>query len=182
MASFRVTPSWCLLSGFDRPDVRFLAPFASETVGRGHSFWYQTCSTKLGNWSRCRRPVPFSRCSGPFAPFQSRAAGRGHTKDEDAFPLLRVANLFRREQSDLNRETKLAKVSPYPLGSSDFVSPRREHARNVLDEDEPRTRLDDDAPGRTPEVTLVEASLLAPCEAVRLARDAADEAVHASTP
>jgi hypothetical protein len=42
-----------------------------------------------------------------------------------------------REQSDLNRETKLAKVSPYPFGSSDFVSPRREHAGDVFDEDEP---------------------------------------------
>jgi hypothetical protein len=49
------------------------------------------------------------------------------------------ADFRRREQSDLNRETKLAKVSPNPLGSSDFVSPRREHPADILDEHEPRS-------------------------------------------
>jgi hypothetical protein len=42
--------------------------------------------------------------------------------------------------------------------------------------------LDDDAPGGRPEVALVEASALLSGKAVRLARDAANEAVHASTP
>ena len=113
---------------------------------------------------------------------KSRAAGLGHTKDEDALALLRVADLFRRKESDLNRETKLAKVSPYPLGSSDFVSPRREHAADILDEHEPGTALDDDAPRVAPQVAFVEASLLAPGEAVRLARDAANDAIHKAAP
>jgi hypothetical protein len=92
------------------------------------------------------------------------------------------ADLCRREESSLNRETQLAKVSPNPFGSSDVVIPRREHAADVLDEDEPRASLDDDASGRRPEVALVEASPLLPGKAVTLARDAANEAVHASTP
>jgi hypothetical protein len=92
------------------------------------------------------------------------------------------ADLRRAEKSDLDRETKLAKVSPYPLGSSDLVSPGREHAADVLDEDEPCAALDDDAPRVAPEVAGVETALLSAGEAVRLARDAANEAVHASTP
>ncbi|HEU4986881.1 MAG TPA: hypothetical protein VFT89_07430 [Rhizobiaceae bacterium] len=92
------------------------------------------------------------------------------------------ADFRRREQSDLNLETKLAKVSPNPLGSSDFVSPSREHAADVLDEDEPAAGLDDDAPCIGPQVALVELALLPSGKAVRLARDAANEAVHASTP
>jgi hypothetical protein len=106
----------------------------------------------------------------------------GHAEDEDTFALMARTNFRRREQSDLNLKTKLAKVSPYPLGSSDFVSPRREHATDVLDEDEPAPRLDDDAAGVRPQDALVELTLLASGETVRLARDAANEAVHASTP
>lgn len=69
----------------------------------------------------------------------------GHAEDEDPFALVARADFRRREQSDLNLETKLAKVSPYPLGSSDFVSPRREHATDIFDKDEPAPGLHDDA-------------------------------------
>lgn len=103
-------------------------------------------------------------------------------EDEDPLALVRRADFRRREQSSLNVETQLAKVSPNPLGSSDFVIPRREHAADVLDEDEPDAGLDDDAPGIGPEVALVEAAALLSGKAVRLARDAANEAVHAATP
>ncbi|CDX55913.1 hypothetical protein MPL3365_210135 [Mesorhizobium plurifarium] len=65
------------------------------------------------------------------------ASGVGHAEDEYPLALMARANFRRREQSDLNRKTKLAKVSPNPFGSSDLVSPRREHAGDVLDEDEP---------------------------------------------
>lgn len=34
-------------------------------------------ATKLGSWSRCFLPVPFSRCSGAFSPLWSRPAGVG---------------------------------------------------------------------------------------------------------
>ena len=116
------------------------------------------------------------------APFGSLRLGVGHSEDKDTLALMARANFRRREQSDLNLETKLAKVSPYPLGSSDFVSPRRKHAADVLDKHPPDARLDDDAPRVGPQVALVELPLLASSEAMRLARDAANEAVHASTP
>lgn len=103
-------------------------------------------------------------------------------KDEDALALMARADFRRREQSALHLETKLAKVSPNPLGSSDFVIPGREHAADVLDEDEPAARLDDDPPGVAPQVAFVEASSFPAGQAVRLARDAANEAVHAATP
>jgi hypothetical protein len=95
---------------------------------------------------------------------------------------VRRANLSRTEQSDLNRITKLAKVSPNPLGSSDFVSPGREHAGDILDDDEPGPRLDDDAACGRPEVAGVERAAPAAGHAVRLARDAANEAIHEAAP
>jgi hypothetical protein len=69
----------------------------------------------------------------------------GHCEDEDTFPLVRRADFCRREQSCLNRKAKLVKVSVNALGASDFVIPRREHAADILNKDEPCARLDDDA-------------------------------------
>jgi len=68
-----------------------------------------------------------------------------YADDEDAFALVARADFCRREQSSLHLEAKLPKVSVNPFRSSDFVSPRREHAGDVFNEDEPCTRLDDDA-------------------------------------
>lgn len=87
------------------------------------------------------------------------------------------ADLRRREKSDLDRVTKSAKVSPYALGAA-----AGEHAADVLDEDEPGPGLDDDAPCRAPEIALVFLGKALAGEAVRLARDAANEAVNAATP
>ncbi|WP_246676234.1 hypothetical protein [Mesorhizobium sp. B2-3-2] len=92
------------------------------------------------------------------------------------------ADFRRREQSSLNRKTQLEKVSTNSFRASDVVIPRREHAADVFDEDEPRAGLDDDAAGRRPEIALVEASPLFAGKTMTLARDAANEAVHASTP
>jgi hypothetical protein len=117
-----------------------------------------------------------------LAPTLSVTQAVGHAQDEEALALVWRADFRRREQSSLNRETQLLKVSPNPLGASDFVSPRREHAGDVLDEDEPRPRLHNDAAGGAPQVALVEASALPAGERMRLARDAANEAVHAATP
>nr|WP_264194528.1 hypothetical protein [Acuticoccus sediminis] len=105
-----------------------------------------------------------------------------HSEDEDALALMRRANFRRREQSALNREAHPPKVSPNPFGSSDVVSPRREHAADVLDEDEPWTGLGDDPARRSPEVSFVEAALLSPGDAVRLARDAPNDAIHEAAP
>lgn len=106
----------------------------------------------------------------------------GHAEDEDPLALVARANFRRSEQSNLNRKTKLAKVSPNPLGSSDFVSPRREHPGNVLDKDEPRPCLDNDASGIAPEISRIETPLLASGETMRLARNAANDAINHTTP
>jgi hypothetical protein len=74
------------------------------------------------------------------------------------------------------------KVSANPLCASDFVRPRREHAGDVFDKDEPSAGLDDDAASIGPEVAFVVLSALSTGEAVRLARDATNEAVSRSTP
>lgn len=144
IASLSVTPSWCWLFAFDRPDVRFLAPLLSVTAAVGHD--------------------------------------AGHAEDEYAFALMACANFRRLEESDLNRETKLAKVSPNPLGSSDFISPRREHAADVFDDGEPGAGLDDDSASRGPKVACVVASLLSSSQTMRLARNAANDAIHKATP
>nr|WP_244520025.1 hypothetical protein [Sinorhizobium glycinis] len=69
------------------------------------------------------------------------------------------------------------KVSP-----DTFRTARRQHPTDVLDEDEPGARLDDDAAGVGPKVTLVFFPEALSGKAVRLARDAANEAVHCATP
>ena len=135
IASFSVTPSWCLLLGFDRPEVRFRAPLLSTS------------------------------------------AGVGHAEDEGSLPLVARADFCRREQSDLTRETKSAQVSVNALGAA-----AGKHPFDVLDEDEPRSGLDDDASRRGPEIARVGSLKPLSSKAVRLARDAANEAVHASTP
>ena len=109
-------------------------------------------------------------------------SGVSHSEDEDSLALVARADFRRSEQSALNREAQLAKVSPYPLGSSDFIIPRREHSADVFDEDEPRARRCDDASGVRPEVASVELSALSAGKAVWLARDAANEAIHKAAP
>lgn len=115
-------------------------------------------------------------------PLKSLAAGVGHAEDEEPLALVARADFRRREQSCLNREAHLAKVSPNPLRSSDFVRPRRKHAGDVLDEHGPWPRPHDDAPGVGPQVALVVSAALAAGEAVRLARDAANEHIHDAAP
>jgi hypothetical protein len=108
---------------------------------------------------------------------RSSVPGVGHGKDEDTLALMARADFRRREQSAFNRETKSSKVSPYALEAT-----RGEHAADVLDEDEPRTGLDDDAPCVGPQVALVFFGAALAREAVRLARDAANDAIHEATP
>lgn len=98
-------------------------------------------------------------------------------EDEEALALMARADFRRREKSDLTRKTKSAQLSPNPLGAA-----RGEHAADIFDEDEPRPRSDDDAAGRAPEVALVLLGKALAGEAVRLAGNAANEAVQAATP
>lgn len=110
-------------------------------------------------------------------PLKSLAVGVGHAEDEEPLALMARTDLRRREKSDLDREAKSAKVSPYALRPA-----AGEHPADVFDEDEPGPGLDDDAPRRAPEVALVFLGEALAGEAVRLARDAANEAVNAATP
>jgi len=90
---------------------------------------------------------------------------------------MRRTDFCRREQSDLTLETKSPQVTPDAFGPT-----RREHAADVLDEDEPGPSLNDDPAGWAPQVALVVQSEPLSGEAVRLARDAANEAIHKSAP
>jgi hypothetical protein len=101
----------------------------------------------------------------------------GHCEDEQAFALVRRADFFRREESSLNLETQSVKVSP-----DAFRPAGREHTCDVFDDDEPRARLDDDAPRRRPEVALVVLAEALSGQGMRLARDAANDAIHETTP
>jgi len=87
------------------------------------------------------------------------------------------ADFRRREQSSLTRKAQSAKVSPNPFGAA-----AGEHAADILDEDEPRAGLDDDAAGRAPQVAFVAFAEPLSGKTVWLARDAANEAIHASAP
>nr|WP_244420668.1 hypothetical protein [Mesorhizobium japonicum] len=87
------------------------------------------------------------------------------------------ANFLRREQSTLNLKAQSAKVSPYALRAA-----AGEHAADVFDEDEPAAGLDDDAPCRRPQVALIALAEPLAGKGMRLARDAANEAVNAATP
>lgn len=87
------------------------------------------------------------------------------------------ADFCRREQSALNLEAQPVKVSPDPLCAAGG-----EHAADVFDKDEPCSGLHDDAPGVAPQIALIVLSKAFSGEAVRLARYAANEAIHDSTP
>lgn len=90
---------------------------------------------------------------------------------------MRRANLRRSEEAALNREAQALKVSPDP-----FRPPRREHPADVLDENPPCAGLHDDPPRGAPQVALVVAPEALSGEAVRLARDAANDAIHKAAP
>lgn len=111
----------------------------------------------------------------PSIPGDARAVG--HAEDEQPLALLARASLRRCEQSSLNRETHAENVSPDPFGA-----PARQDAANVFDEDEPRTGLDEDAPGRGPQVALVLPSKSFAGEGMRLTRDSANDAIHKAAP
>jgi hypothetical protein len=108
---------------------------------------------------------------------KTAASGVGHGEEEEPFATVRRANLRRREESALNEKTQSVKVIVHATRTS-----RGEHPRDVFDEDEVRSALDDDAAGVGPEVSLVARSLAIASDAVRLAGDTANEEIHRSTP
>jgi hypothetical protein len=100
----------------------------------------------------------------------------GHPEDEQPFALMARADFRRAEEAALNRAAQAEKVSSYPLGAA-----LGEHAADVLDEDEPGSGLDEDPPRRAPEVAFVGAAEALAGEAVGLAGNAPDDAIHAAT-
>ncbi len=169
-----------IVSGMPAPFP--LIPFAFNFACRaknvsGPSPSFITLASGVGQrWTAVCRLSPPSRPFDP-GPVIMLVVAVGHCEDEDAFALVRRADLCRREQSSLNREAQSAKISPDPLGTAG-----REHAADVLDEDEPRAGLDDDTTRIRPEVALVLFAEPLSCEAMRLARDSANEAIHQATP
>lgn len=90
---------------------------------------------------------------------------------------MRRADLRRAEEATLNLTAQSAKVSVYPFGAS-----AAEHPADVFDEDEPRTRLNEDAAGGGPEVALVFLAEPLSGKTVGLARDAAKDAIQEAAP
>lgn len=119
-----------------------------------------------------------------FSPASARS-GVGHlpvsaivdAEDEDALTLMRRTDFRRADDDDLNLATKAEKVSVNSLGAS-----AGEHPPDVLDTDDPGAGLHPDATGDGPQVALVVFAEALSGDAMRLARDARNEAVHASTP
>ncbi len=152
----------------------------SIRVSRNETDLMRSGRSKSSSWSQrlatCRRPLRprLILLPRPLCPFASRVVG--DCQNEGALPKQLSARLRRSKQSDLNRETKSLQVSDDPLGAA-----RREHAADILDEDEPGAGLDDDAARRRPELARIVAAEPLSCEAVRLARDAANEAIHEAT-
>lgn len=90
---------------------------------------------------------------------------------------MRRADFRRSEESSLNRATQSLKVSIDPVCAAG-----REHPADVLDEDPEGAGLDEDAAGDTPQVALVVLSKPLSGEGVRLARNAAKDAIQQAAP
>jgi hypothetical protein len=88
---------------------------------------------------------------------------------------MRRASFRRAEEASRNLTTQAEKVSPDTLGTA-----LREHATDVLNEDEPSAGLDEDPSCRTPKVSRIVSTKAFTGEAVGLARDAANDAIHSA--
>lgn len=141
--------------------------FQSRAVGVGVGQFATTSSIREDGLATLLRKF-FS------APSPTRIVG--HCEAEPSFALVRRADFSRRKQSCLHCETKPAKVSPDPHRAAGG-----EHAADVFNEGEPGAGGDDDAARRRPEVALVVLSLAFSRIGMRLARDAANDAVHFSS-
>lgn len=175
-----MSPSCRGLELADLPAVELALARLSEVVGVGHVLAAMAID----------RPIPFplipfaftrswrrKKVSGSSPSLKSPESGVGHAEEEDALAFLLRASFARREQSDLARAAKSAQVSPNAL-----ATPRREEAADVLDEDEPRARLDKDPSGRSPEISRIISAEALAGEGMGLARDAANDAIHCATP
>lgn len=106
----------------------------------------------------------------------SIAAGVGHGEDEQSFSVVRRADFLRREQSRLNRVTKSLKLSV------DDVEAERQVTTDILKEDAPWARLDDDAADVRPDVARIVRSSAMAGVAEGLAWVACSEDIHRAAP
>lgn len=92
----------CAVSGSPPvPNAWFGPPFsASEALG--------VAQRSATQYSMSFRSLPSERSIVVPPPLWSRVVGVSHPEDEDPLALVARANLCRREQSCLNRETQLA--------------------------------------------------------------------------
>lgn len=121
-----------------------------------------------------RRAFRASQLPGSSASLNRPASGVGQDpKNAEPLPFVRVAHFRRAEDAALNLAAQPEKVSSDPLRPA-----LGEHAADVFDEDEPGAGLHEDAPRRAPEVALVGAAKSFAGEAVGLAGDPANDAVH----
>lgn len=104
------------------------------------------------------------------------AVAVGHPENEKPFPLMARANFRRAEEAALNLAAQAEKVSSNSLGAA-----FGKHPADVFDEDEPSARGDEDAASRTPEVALVFSSKPLSGEAIWLAGNTPDDAIHRAT-
>jgi cytochrome c1 len=116
------------------------------------------------------------KVSNPSPSFITAASGVGHPEDEEAFSFVRRTNFRRAEEAALNRKAHALKVSVDAFGAT-----AGEHPADVLDEDPPCARLDDDPARGAPEISFVFLAETLPGNAMGLTRDSANDAVHAST-
>jgi hypothetical protein len=106
-----VVPAWCLLSGFDRPEVAFLVPLESATVGVGSS-----CTTAAGN---AKSPLLPRWFGPPFSPSDALGVGSRETvvrrskpscEDEEPFASVGSADLRCAYKAPLRIEPEAGKV------------------------------------------------------------------------
>lgn len=125
------------------------------------------------------RAVAFSESVAPGSWPQLSASSLltvGHAEDEEPLPLVRRARFLRRKQSRRNSVPQSLKFS------SDVGEPQSEVASDVLKEHDAGLRFRNDASDVGPKVARIVRSTAQAGVAERLARVAANDAIHDSTP
>ena len=108
-------------------------------------------------------------------PRESCAVAVGHSEHEEPFPSVRRANVGRAETRPLRIEPERGQI---PENGSEAVSNDGWH---VLQEDEPRSHVANDAEDKGPEPSLVFESALRSSDAEWLARKPGSDEIHAAT-
>jgi hypothetical protein len=127
----------------------------------------------------CVRPVRCAVSRRPPALFESPAVAVGQREEaEDPLPPVRRASVAGGTE---HRIRQLVTHSRQRLSESS-QSPKANEVWDILDEDQGRASLSDDACEVTDEVAGVIPSSASTCDAVRLARDARSDEIQHSTP